>query len=110
MKRKTATRNTVHVKQIVMFEFNCSENLIFFSQRFYKTQKIIKNELYVYKNRYRILFYCEKKYVKELLKFSGLADNISLLYTDIANTYEHAKKISENNAVEKLGKAFIKTI
>ncbi len=110
MTNKTATRNTEPVKQIIMFEFNCSENLIFFAQRFYETQNSRKNDLYIYKNKYRLLFYCERKYVKELLKLSGLADSTSRLSTDIAITREHAKKIAENNAVENLGKAFLKMI
>ncbi len=107
---KTARRATAPIKQIIMFEFNCSENLIFFAQRYYETQRSRKNDLYIYKNKYRLLFHCEKKYVKELLKFSGLADNTFLHSTDIAITREHARKIAENNAVENLGKAFLKAI
>lgn len=107
---KTARRATVPIKQIIMFEFNCSENLIFFAQRFYETQHSRKNDLYIYKNKYRLLFYCERKYVKKLLKFSGLADNTSLHSTDIAVTREHARKIAKNTAVENLGRAFLKVI
>ncbi len=110
MIHKPAVKALANIKQVIMFEFNCSENLIFFAERFYKTErkKRIQNDLFIYKNKYRLLFYCKKKYVEELLKFSELVDKISFLSTDIAITHEHARRICEKNATEKLGKAFLK--
>ncbi len=110
MIQKKAVKAITNIKQVIMFEFNCSENLIFFAERFYKTErkKRIQNDLFVYKNKYRLLFYCRKKYVENLIKYSELADRISFLSTDIAVTHEHARRISKNNAAEKLGKAFLK--
>ena len=95
------------IKKVILFEFNTSENLIFFAQSFIKIcEKLnINSDLYVLKNKYRILLKTENRSV--IQKLSPLADRVTSAPTEIAITLEHARLITANYAINKIGKAFI---
>ncbi len=96
------------LKKVILFEFNCSENLIFFAQRFHHicNKLNISSDLYILKNKYRIIFKTSLRTSSAVLKMSSLADKTSTQATDIAITEEHAKLITYGCAINKIGKAF----
>ena len=101
-------KNRVKVKRVILFEFNCSENLIFFAQRFYDICNTlnINSDLYILKGKYRVLLKTERHCAAAVFKMSSLADRTSTLATDIAITQEHARPITYDYAINKIGKAF----
>lgn len=102
------TQHPVLVKKVILFEFECFENLLFFAKRVFSLcQKLkIKSDLYKFHGKYIILLRSNTKHTKIILNLSSLADRTSMSALDIAITQEHAKLITESIAVDKLINAF----
>ncbi len=99
----------VKPKKVLLFEFEALESLIFFSERFFSlSRKLnVKSDLYKLHGKYIILLRVNPKHTRTVLTLCSLADRTSTAAIDIAVIEEHAKLIHAENAVDKLGLAFI---
>ncbi len=95
-------------RKVLLFEFQALENLIFFVERFFfLCRKLkVKSDLYKFHGKYIILLRINPKHTRTVLKLCALADRTSVAALDIAVIEEHAKLITAENAVDKLGLAF----
>ncbi len=103
---------TSNLKKITVFEFSSSEGLFACVEQLYGSRytRYIKSDLYTLNGKYRLLLTADTSEFTLLKHYYHLTDRLMLSLTDIAFTKEYFKLITAENAVNRIGKAVIKSL